>query len=104
MRVLDRLSEDDRLAIVERYAAGEGAAVVGKQYGISRNSVMGLVDAAGVPRKQRRMTDREVSEAARLYKQGRSLARVGRQLGFDHTTIWKVLKRDGVPMRYSHGR
>jgi hypothetical protein len=54
MRVLDRLSEDDRLAIVERYAAGEGAAVVGKQYGISRNSVMGLVDAAGVPRKRSR--------------------------------------------------
>jgi hypothetical protein len=70
-----------------------------KRYGIGKGTVLGILDKAGVIRRQRHLTAGQVAEAVVLYRQGWSLVRLGEYFGFDQSAVWSTLKRQGVVMR-----
>jgi hypothetical protein len=70
-----------------------------KQYGIGKATVLGILDKAGVTRRQRRATPAQMQEAATLYADGWSLVRIGEYLGFEDATVWFVAQAARVPMR-----
>lgn len=103
-RVTDRLSTTQRAAVLAAYANKESPSVLATQFGISRQSVINLIDEAGLPRQIRRMSDEQVDEAIRLYESGFSIAQIVRRVGFSSRAIWHQLNKHGVQMRDSHGR
>jgi hypothetical protein len=50
------------------------------------------------------MSAEQVKKAAALYSTGLSVAAVADSLGANSSHVWRVLKREGVPTRDSHGR
>jgi hypothetical protein len=58
-----------------------------------------LLDAKGVPRRQRGLTHEHVQEAVRLYAAGWSFTRIGDHFGKDHTVVRNALLRAGVTRR-----
>jgi hypothetical protein len=68
--------------LLEDYQAGAPATELMKQYGIDKVAVLGILNEAGVTRKQRRMSNEQLTEAAELYHQGWSLVRLGNHFGF----------------------
>jgi DNA-directed RNA polymerase specialized sigma24 family protein len=99
-----RLTDEDRASIAKSYQDGATAEAAGRPYGISKASVLKILDEAGVKRRLPRMGEAEIQEARRLYEGGLSLADVGKRLGRDASTVHKALKREGIRMRDSHGR
>jgi hypothetical protein len=78
--------------LLEDYQAGAPATELMKQYGIGKGAVLGILNEAGVTRKQRRMSNEQLTEAAELYHQGWSLVRLGNHFGFHQSAIWLGLK------------
>jgi hypothetical protein len=67
-------------------------------FGISRTTVMGHLDRAGVERRSR-VIDRHLTEAAELYGRGWSLARIGKHFGVDAGEGVAAFRRTGVHTR-----
>jgi hypothetical protein len=74
-----------------------------QQYGLGKGSILDIVDAAGVVRKPRQMTEEQIAEAAALYLEGWSVTKIGARLSFSPGTIWLNLKQRGVTMRQPGG-
>ena len=66
---------------------------------MSQGAVLRLLDANGVPRRQRGPTHEQVQEAVSLYAAGWSLTRIGDHFGKDHTVVRNALLRAGVTLR-----
>jgi len=64
--------------LVADYQAGTPTTELIKQHAIGKGTVLGILDKAGVIRKQRRMSAEQVAEAVGLYRQGWSFVRLGR--------------------------
>jgi hypothetical protein len=73
-------------------------------YRLSKGSILRIMDAHRIPRRNTAMSPDDTATATWLYQQGWSLARVGAQLNRDAGTIHNALIRAGVPRRDSHGR
>lgn len=102
-RLDQRLSPQDRELILDAYRRGESTRSISDRFGIARNSIDRLAQAAGLPRQVSRLTDQEQAEAIRLYVSGMSLQRVGERLGRSPGTIWILLKRKGIELRTPQG-
>lgn len=103
-RVQRRLTTEQSRDLVTRYQASVPAIELAKVYGISRNSVLNIVEAAGLPRQVGRMTANDQATAIQLYETGMSCATIAEQFGRSPGTIWHLLKRSGVSLRDTHGR
>lgn len=90
--------------MVRAYEAGSPAHVVARRYGISKSTLLALLDEHDVPKRHRPMTAGEVSAAVVLYRSGLSLASVGEQMGRNPSVIRNALMAEGVELRDSHGR
>ena len=73
-------------------------------YHISKVTILRIMDAHGVPRRNTTLSPSDQATAIQLYQQGWSLARVGAHLNRDAATIQHALIRAGEPRRDSHGR
>ena len=91
-----RASEVDR--VVARYLTVRNIRTVAIEFQVSRTTVARILAEHGID-ASRRMTDAQVSAAAKLYAQGRSSAAIGQRLGFDNHTILKALRDHGVAVR-----
>ena len=103
-RLADRLSEEQRTAIVAAYAGGQPLVEIKARFGVTRYVVHTLVGKAGIPLRQSPTTQSDADRAAALYQQGLSLADVGRRLGRDPATIRLILMRRGIQRRDTSGR
>jgi len=99
-----RLDDQIRAEIVNRYRSGESSSAIGAAYGLNKNSVIKVLRDAGVPIRRQSLTVEQIDDAVRLYEAGKSLAKIGTKLGVDHGTVWRALQKRGVPMRDTHGR
>lgn len=81
------------------YRAGRFTKLLQRTYGLSQGAVLRLLDANGVPRRPRGLTDEQVQQAIRLYGQGWSLTRTGDRFGKDHTVVMHAFELAGVPRR-----
>jgi hypothetical protein len=99
-----RLGDEAVTQLIVDYRSGVPTTQLMTKYGIGKGTVLRLLEANGVPRRNQPLTPAQVSKVIELYKRGYSLARIGEYLGRQHTVIRDVLKRAGVPRRDSHGR
>jgi hypothetical protein len=84
---------------MHRYEAGETTQQIGNRYGISKTRVATVLHEQGVTIRRQGLTDKQVSEAARLYTDGQSLARLGARYNASQTTVATALRRQGVQLR-----
>ncbi len=94
-RAEDRLGPDGVAHLVADYQAGESTKYLQRRYQLSQGAVLRLLDANGVQRRKRGLSEEQVHEAVRLYSQGWSLTRIGDRFGKDHTVVRNALKRFG---------
>ena len=98
-----RLTESQCSELAELYLCGWSVKRLAERFRIHKGTVSGHLERAGVPRRgwQRRMSDRQVEEASRLYvgEERWSLARLGRHFGVAAMTVRKELIEAGVELR-----
>lgn len=99
-----RLGEETIGELVAGYVSGVPLRELGDQFGISRHTILKLVDEAGVPRRQARLSEDDCQRSLSLYQSGMSLQAVSEAIGCDPATIRNVLIRHGVERRNTHGR
>jgi hypothetical protein len=73
-------------------------------YHLSKGTILRIMDAHAVARRNTAMSSADTTTAIRLYQQGWSLAQVGAHLNRDAGTIQNALSRAGAPRRDNHGR
>jgi hypothetical protein len=90
------------IAVIARVKAGVALALVGREFGLTRQHIWVICHRAGVetprqPRPTRDETkgprDREIVERVRA---GESLVAVARAVGLTHARVWVICDRDGV--------
>lgn len=99
-----RLGPEAVAQLVGNYQVGVPSTELMRRCGIGKGTVLRILDTAGVPRRNQRMTKPDIATAIEMYQSGLSLAAVGRHFGREHTVIRDVLERAGIPPRDSHGR
>ena len=98
-----RLDAGQRLDVVQAYAGGGSMAALARTYSVRRETISKVIRDAGLQvRQQRAISQRQIDEAAALYREGWSLARLAERYGFDGQTIHTHLKQAGVVMRGPH--
>ena len=98
-KVVHRLTPEERSRLANMYAAGSTAQALAAEFGISKASVLNILEADGIPRRRRPLSAAQVERARSLYASGLSLARVGLVMEVDASTVWRAFQRRGVPMR-----
>jgi hypothetical protein len=89
----------DRL--VTGYRAGRSLADLAQALGVHCRTIAAHLEQRGVQRRVnlRKMTEHDISDAARRYRAGDSLATVGKIHGVDAATVRRELVRAGVKIR-----
>jgi DNA-directed RNA polymerase specialized sigma24 family protein len=70
-----------------------------EKYDCNRTTVSKVLKSKGVNVTIKRMDDKQIEEAVRLYAMGLSLKQVGQQMGICESTIRVTLRKAGVEMR-----
>lgn len=89
-------------ALVALYRAAGNLADVGREFGITRQTVSAHLASRGIE-TIRRMSAEDVATATKLYRDGRSAASIGRHLAFDAQTVLNGLRQAGVQIRRRPG-
>lgn len=92
-----RLSPAELEALIAEYEAGARISELAKVYDLHRTTVAGHVARAGKTRPV--MTDAQIDEAVRLYREGWTLHNVGQHVGVADQTIRRVLVERAVTIR-----
>ena len=103
-RLADRLGPEVIAAIIAQYEAGAPSTQLGRDYGISKESVLRLLKDSGVKLRRQGLSPTQAKDVVRLYESGLSLVQVGQALRVDPSTAHLELKRVGVRMRPPHER
>lgn len=87
--------------LIRRYASGESSTKIAVAMGISENSVLNYLRAAGVPRRAsgpaRKYDDATICQ---MYKDGMDIQEIQEKTGAKTSaTFYAILKRNGVPVR-----
>jgi hypothetical protein len=96
-RAEDRLGSDGVTQLVAEYQAGRSTKWLQRTYGLSQGAVLRLLDVAGVPRRQRGLTEAQVGEAIRLYAQGWSCQRLAGRFDCDDEKVRLAFRRLVAP-------
>jgi hypothetical protein len=99
-----RLSEDDVARLVADYQSGLTVYELADQFKIHRATVSAHLHRRGVEMRRSSLAEDQVTEAAKLYRQGWSLARIGHYYGVDGATAWRRLVDLGIQMRKPYER
>jgi IS30 family transposase len=96
-----RLTLEQRGRLVDAYRSGKTVAQLVEALDVSRTTVLGHLERAGVARRPdiRKLTDADVANAASYYRNGESLAIVGKRFGVDTKTVARELRRANVNIR-----
>ncbi|GAA3145351.1 hypothetical protein [Nonomuraea roseoviolacea] len=98
-----RLSDEQKVEVVQRYAAGESASRLAKVFGVSRQAVVGILRRRGVEiRTSAKLTSEQKAAAAERYMAGESSTRIAAAFGVSDMSLRGVLRRRGVTIRGEH--
>jgi AraC-like DNA-binding protein len=98
-----RLTDEELDVVVAGYEAGLTLHELSSALGPDRRTLAERLEARGVQRRGRRLTDLQIEDAARLCEQGWSLARIAEHFGVHSESIRYRLKRAGLTMRRRNG-
>ncbi len=90
--------------IVAKYDAGATSNQLVAATGLAKETILRLLHQHGAAIRRQGLSTLDVTQAAALYRDGRSLAWIGNLYGVSHTTVRAALIKLGVMMRDSHGR
>lgn len=99
--IAHRFTQDTIAEIVAGYREGASTNQLCKQHGISKGSLLKILDEHGVQTRFQPMTKDEINQAARLYEAGDSLKTIAEKLGKGKGSVWTALRGRGVEMRPS---
>jgi hypothetical protein len=74
-----------------------------EQYSIGKGTVLSIIEAHGVPKRNQGLAPENVPEAVQRYKAGESLASVGARLGCNANVVRRHLVEAGVTIRPRNG-
>ncbi|TFH57046.1 helix-turn-helix domain-containing protein [Glutamicibacter arilaitensis] len=86
-----RLTEAQIQDVLRRYEAGEASAKVGKAFGISKTTVISILNEHGIAIRKLGLTDRQKRQASRLRQSGLALNEIARQLGVSYGAAQRFL-------------
>jgi len=98
-----RLSDETRVAVIERYEAGETSTALAEAYGVAKSTILGILRANSVVVRRQPLTPEQVSEATRLYNSGLSLSQVAERLRVNQETMRVALLKSGLALRLPTG-
>lgn len=98
-RSWNRLSNEVRTTVAERYAAGETTTALAQEYGVAKSTIISILRDRSVVMRRQPLTAEQVSEAARLYEFGLSLSQVAAQLNVNQETMRVAIRELGVHLR-----
>src|SRR5665213_2690327 len=90
-----KLSGEEISQLAQGYRVGLTVYELATQFGIHRETVAGILEREGVPRRRRPLSPSQIERASILYGSGWSLAQVGAELGCDPSTVWRTLAKIG---------
>jgi hypothetical protein len=73
-----RLTDSDRIDVLERYLAGETADALVDAFDVNRATIFAVLRRAGIKSRYRILTDHDVAVATAMYETGLSLASIAR--------------------------
>jgi len=94
-KIRRKLSGEEISELVQGYRVGLTVYELATQFGIHRETVAGILEREGVPRRRRPLSPSQIERASILYGSGWSLAQVGAELGCDPSTVWRTLAKIG---------
>ena len=96
----------DTEILIKRYNEGEGSCKLGAAFGVSPNTVLNRLRAAGVRRRNsgpERLYDDEI--ICRMYQAGMSVSDIQEKTGAKNVaTFYAILHRNGIPVRIQRNR
>lgn len=84
--------------LLARYAAGERASALGREYGLSPSSIRQAANAAGIVVRGnfgQRLTAEQVAEIIRLRRAGLSMDAIAARIGRGRTSVANTLRKAG---------
>jgi hypothetical protein len=105
LTVQTRLTVDAIDQLVADYRDGATVPQLADRFQVHRTTVSAHLQRHGVPRRanRRKLTDKQIAEAAKLYVAGWSTAKVGKQFNVSAETALQTLRKAGVPIRARNG-
>lgn len=97
-----RLREPEVEELVAGYLAGSTAYELAGQFGVHRNTVLGILERRGVPRRYQKLSPEQLDLACTLYRGGLSLTKVGSRLGRRAETVRQALMKADLMGRLSN--
>jgi hypothetical protein len=97
-----RLSPETKFKLVRRYLEGESALALSKDLKIHRTTALAILEAAGVKRSFRALTEAQIDMVVILYRLGRSCASIGQGFAVNPETIRNALLRRAERIRGPH--
>lgn len=95
----NRLNDDQRINVASRYEAGATTTQLAEEYGVAKSTIIGILRSAQVVVRRQPLTPEQVSEAARLYREGLSLSQIATRLGVNQETMRVAVIKVGVALR-----
>lgn len=86
-----RLTEAQVQGILSRYEAGEASVTVGKAFGISKTTVISILNEHGIAVRKLGLTDKQKQQANRLRQSGLTLNEIARQIGSNYSATQRYL-------------
>lgn len=102
--LIDKLISEHAAQICSYYKEGKSTTELGDEYGVSANSIMKVLAAFDVPIRPageslRSFTEDQEKKIGAQYAAGANATQIGKDYGVTPGTIYRVLKRQGVPIR-----
>lgn len=94
-----RLTEAEIVALALAYRSGRDMDELAAEFKVHRVTVAGQLRRLAVPLRRQGITDDNLPEATRLYREGWSLARLGEKYGCHAETVRQALLRTGITLR-----
>ncbi len=100
-----RLSTQEASKLDSWYREGASVNELAHEFGIHRTTVLAHLDRQDVKRRPsiRRLTNDDVANATRSYKQGISLKVVGAMFGVNAETLRREFQKANLPVRQRNG-
>jgi len=89
--------------LVAEYVGGIETTDLTVKYGLSKTSVLKLLDSNGVSMRRQPLTEEQVTDASVLYESGKSLTAIVEQLDLPRESIRRALIDAGITMRRRGG-
>ena len=94
-----RLTDSDRIEVLERYVAGEAATALAEEFGVHRATIFSFLRRVGIRTRYRILNEDDVDVARTMYESGQSLASIGEHFGVSDRTVLNVFRRLEMPTR-----